>query len=123
LNWLRNLLSVRVVPTDRTFILRDDTRGAFVTPAALASFPVASGIVTVLWKILAMTGVELLKSSAGIAISAILVGLALWALTSTANGSWRIQLGEILIGVINTALLFAAAVGIDVTFLNGTGGQ
>jgi hypothetical protein len=121
-NWLRNLLSVRVVSTGGAFALEDDKKGAFVTPAALASFPVASGIVTVLWKILAMTGVDLLTSQAGIAISAAVVGLALWALTSTANGSWRIQLGEILIGIINTALLFAAAVGIDVTFLNGTGG-
>jgi len=123
MNWLRNLLSVRVIRTSGTFALEDDKKGAFVTPAALASFPVASGIVTVLWKILAMTGVDLLEKQAGIAIAAAVVGVTLWALTSTANGNRRIQLGEILIGMINAALLFAAAVGIDVTFLNGTGGQ
>jgi hypothetical protein len=47
-SWLRNLLSVRVVNTGGTFALEEDKKGAFVTPAALASFPVASGIVTVL---------------------------------------------------------------------------
>lgn len=63
-----------------------------------------------------MTGIDFLQRAPGIAIAAAVVGIALWALTSTANGNWRIQVGEILIGVINTALLLAAAVDIDATF-------
>lgn len=122
MDWLRNTLSVRTVPAGETFILEESKKGAFVTAAALASFPVASGVVTILWKVVALSGVDFLEGRGGIALAALLVGFVLWATTSSANGSWRVHAGEIGIAVINTALLFAAAVGIDVTVLGGTGG-
>lgn len=121
-DWLRNLLSVRTVPTNGAFALEEDKKGAFVTVAALASFPVASGVVTILWKVVALTGIDVLEGRGGIALAAAIVGFVLWASTSTAKGNWRVQASEVGIGVINTALLFAAAVGIDVTVLGGTGG-
>lgn len=121
-DWLRNLLSVRTIPMNEAFALEEGKKGAFVTAAALASFPVASGVVTIFWKVIALTGIDVLEGRGGIALAAVVVGFVLWASTSTANGNWRVQASEVGIGVINTALLFAAAVGIDVTVLGGSGG-
>ena len=67
------------MPASTTFTLDEpDKKGAFVTAAALASFPVASGIVTAIWKILGLTTWPFLVGQGGIALAALLVGATLW---------------------------------------------
>lgn len=106
-----------------------DSRGGvnssptFVTAQALVSFPVASGVVTGLWKTLqAIFGSWADRNWIALAMAVALGVFIAWY--ATEEGAWaglsahkrrRAQAAAFVIGAINTAFLAAAAIGVDST--------
>jgi hypothetical protein len=125
MDWLRNLISVRrpsAGPAATTASETDDRVGAFVTAATLVTFPVASAVVLIIWKVLDGLPIDLFNGRVGIGLAAVLVGGVIYLLSYKSEGNIPNRVGEFGIAVINTFVLYAAASGIDVTVLGGTGG-
>jgi hypothetical protein len=92
--------------------------GGFVSVSSLGNFTVASFVTALLWQIFGV--VEILANRNGAMAAALVVGAALYFTTYNSDLSRPRQIGAALIGLINCFILYAAAIGIDVTFLGGT---
>lgn len=95
-------------------------QNVFVTSASLATFPVASGVITVIWKLLKVIGptTSALKSPIIPLILALLLGafFAYMGLTDperTKPPTSRDIIVNIVIALINSLFLAAAVLGID----------
>jgi hypothetical protein len=97
---------------------------AFVTIQSLATFPVASGVIALVWNILGGVG-DWGDSRVVPFIAAVVVGafLTIWSITDPAsNMNKRDKLGAVFIGLVNILFLYAAAVGIDTSLKTGDTG-
>ena len=92
----------------------DDNRiSAFVTAASLATFPVASMVVTLFWK-LAATAFSWGDERWVAALLALIVGFFIYLIGREKNVGADKQAINIFIGVVNSGFLAAAALGLDV---------
>src|SRR6185295_13890900 len=92
------------------------TVSAFITPQSLISFPIASVVVKLLWRVAgALVDVAQTNNWVGLA-AALAVGTLLY-FVSTSDETLALSRRQKLIGatfaLINTLVLFAAAAGLD----------
>jgi hypothetical protein len=115
-----------------------DTRGeaaagqkgqpAFVTAQSLATFTGASALVTAVWKVIAGAVSASWADKRWVPLILCgLVGIYLIAKALEGTSGFADKFGAVLVGLANTALLWAAVVGIDVGLdstgvTNSTGG-
>ena len=97
-----------------------NNQGAFVTTATLATFPVASGVITVIWKLLeaVVPNAPAIKSPIVPLVLAILLGAYFVYLDLTDSGQaeqpkTRNIIQKCVIGLINSLFLAAAVLGIN----------
>jgi hypothetical protein len=115
---LRQVLQVQETVPTRGGGTEQQTVGGFASIASLGNFTVAAFVVAILWQVVA--AVPFLNNRNGAMASALLVGMALYFGTFNDDLSKPRQIGAFLVAVINCFVLYAAAIGIDVTFLGGT---
>lgn len=122
LDSFRNLVSVR---TDTGLESTDETarQGAFVSWAALTTFPVASSAITIIWVVLQnIFPSEQMKSQTVPLILASVLGIILFFVDYTdpenKNKSARVFVQKLVIAMINVFFLTAAVLGIDATALS-----
>jgi|ERR1700730_2652231 len=94
--------------------------GAFISPKSLASFPLAGGVVTILSKLLEhffkVGDGAILYVALGVGLLIFLIGV------QSADGRPKDPVGwvvAVLIGLVNSLLLAAAALGINTAILTG----
>lgn len=91
-------------------------QGAFITPQSFVTFPVASGLVTLAWAL--MRQLFTWGSSTMVpAVTALLIGAAIFLVSVSdpdarpkAPAGWLVA---VLVGLANTMMLLAAALGIS----------
>jgi hypothetical protein len=88
---------------------------AFITPQSILNFPVASLVVTVMWKVLGRVVESWRDSELLSLILAIIVGMFIYYIGLTGNIQRRDRTIGFGIAIINSFLLAASALGINVT--------
>lgn len=107
--------------SERNFSLRrvaqpvEPTVGVFVTPASIATFPVASGAVVVIWKVLANVFPEWGSLKIIPLFTSFFVGLLIYYFSTTDGTPLKDRIAGFFIAIINSFFLTASALGIDET--------
>jgi len=93
--------------------------GAFITPQALLSFPVASGLVAGLWELCKKLFPVFGNSIKLLVIISLLIGFLIWYISTSdpeSNLSKRDKILSIIIAIINSLCLAMTAMGISYGF-------
>src|SRR3979409_2314675 len=89
------------------------TVGVVLTPQSLVTFPVASLVVTLVWKVVGLLAPQIATSVWVPFILSFVVGAVVFLSSLDKWGPpWRQRIVEIVVAVFNCVFLFAAAVGI-----------
>jgi hypothetical protein len=88
--------------------------GIFLTPQSLVAFPVASAVVTVVWKVLSGVFPAWGPSRITLLVVAGLVGALIYTISETARHTPKDRIISVAIAVLNSFFLAASALGIDV---------
>ena len=93
---------------------------SFITLQALASFPVASGILVGLWRLAGMLNPAWVGSVPVVVVLGCLLGLIIWLGTIASEDTdldATAKVAGFFIALINGACLAMGALGLDITFL------
>lgn len=88
--------------------------GVFLTPQSLLTFPVASGAVILIWRVLSAVFPSLGPSKLVPLVTAFLVGTFIYYISLPENASTRVRITGAGIGIINSFFLAASALGVDI---------
>ena len=100
------------------------TTGAFITPQSIMSFPVASSLVSALWRLAEAIMPSWGTSKVTLLIIALVIGLFIWGISVTdpnLQQSRREKFIAFGIAVINSLYLAIAALGITTVVKTTTG--
>lgn len=89
--------------------------GVFITAQSLTTFPVASTLVTIVWKVLGKVNASLSNEALVPLIVALFIGLAIYGLSADKGNTGKERLVSFFIAILNSFMLTAAALGIDTT--------
>ena len=88
--------------------------GVFLTPQSLVTFPVASAVVAVVWKVLGSVFPGWGETRITLLVVAALVGALIYMISETTRQTPKDRVVAVAIAVLNTFFLAASALGIDV---------
>jgi hypothetical protein len=92
-----------------------NTIGVFTTTQSVLTFPVASGVVTIIWQVIGGVFPSWGKKPVVALVIALLMGTLIWAVSTTRGQSTRDKLIGGAIAIINSFSLAATALGIHST--------
>ena len=87
--------------------------GVFVTPQSLVTFPVASGAVTIIWKVLGQVNTAIGTSAIAALVISFVIGLFIFFAGLTQQGTTQDKVVQFGIAVLNSFWLAASALGIS----------
>ena len=111
-----SMIPIRKVPAKVTTEAADatpGTQGVFVTPQSLVTFPVASFIVMVIWKVLSALIPSFEESKIVPAVIALIIGIFIYVISFSEQATVKDKIIGIVIAIINSFLLAASVLGID----------
>jgi len=85
----------------------------FLTPQSLVTFPIASMVVSIVWKVLANVFPAWGGSKVTLLVIALVVGTLIYLISSGGKGTVRERAIGIFIAIFNSFFLAATAMGID----------
>jgi hypothetical protein len=88
--------------------------GAFITPQTLVTFPGASTVVTVVWKLLGTAIPSWHDVKLVLFVIALIVGMLIYLLSDDKGNDVKSKVSSFIIALLNSFMLAAAALGIDV---------
>jgi hypothetical protein len=91
----------------------DTSIGVFLTPQSFVTFPVASVVVSVAWKVLASIFPAWGTSRITLLVIALIVGALLYALSTSAKTTLRERFIAAGVALFNSFFLAASALGIE----------
>lgn len=90
-----------------------DKVGAFITVQSLATFPAASTAVTVVWKVLGAVIPGVAENKIVPLVVALVIGALIYLMSADKGQDAKAKLAGVVIAVINSFMLAAAALGLD----------
>jgi|ERR1041385_9312848 len=91
-----------------------ETVGVFTTSQSLVTFPVASSLVTIIWKVLGRAVESTWAKKDFVAlIVALVIGLTIYSISEVKGASRREKITGFVISLANSFALAATALGID----------
>jgi hypothetical protein len=90
------------------------TVGVFITMQSITTFPVASTIVSMLWNLSGVFNQRLANDRTTLLVISLIIGLLIYLLSKDKGKTTSEKVAGVIIALINTAMLAAAALGIDV---------
>lgn len=105
---------IKRAPEERRFQHANEVGvGIFVTRQSFATFPAASGVVIMIWKVLGAVFPELSESKLVPLITALVVGLLVYSISEKNETTLKTKIEGIAIAIVNSFSLAATAMGID----------
>ena len=86
--------------------------GVFITAQSLATFPVASAVIAVIWNVLGALVEGWAKNKVVPFVVALIIGMVIYLLSADKGQTAGEKAGKFVIALINSFLLAAAALGI-----------
>jgi hypothetical protein len=94
--------------------------GAFITPQTLVTFPGASTVITVIWNLIGRVNAAWKDDEIVLFIIALIIGMLIYLLSDDKGDDAKSKVSSFIIALLNSFMLAAAALGIDVA--TGGGG-
>ena len=114
-----NALEPQHAPGDGTPTPTDTNAvGVFPTPQAAVTFPAASGLITVVWKVLGQVSEPLGNNKLVPLILALIVGMLIYAQSVTPGGTRKDKVIGFSFAFLNSISLAATALGINTAVTN-----
>lgn len=88
------------------------TTGVFISPQSLTTFPVATSVTTMMWKMSAQIYPALGTNKLVPVFIAMLMGLIIYFYSESPSVDLKDKFGEAFIGLLNSMMIASAALGI-----------
>lgn len=92
--------------------------GVFTSPQAVVTFPAASGLITVVWKVLGQVNASWGANKLVPLVLALIVGMLIYLQSATPGGEKKAKIVGFAFALLNSVTLAATALGINTAVTN-----